>query len=205
MTDSKYWEKYYNSHLIFKEASPFAKFILEEYSPSGTMIELGCGNGRDTAFFAKNSIKHITGVDQCPNVIGQLRSLEIPNASFVQYDFTSLSNESNYDHIYSRFTLHSIDRDEASKTMQWAYEALVVGGQFYIEVRSVNDEFCGLGESLGDDAWFSDHYRRFIRIEEMSEELESYGFRLIYKIESKGFAPYKEEDPLIIRIVAEKK
>lgn len=204
MTDNTYWEKYYNSHLVFKDSSLFAKFILKKFNPKGAMLELGCGNGRDSVFFAKQSTRSILGVDQCPNVIKQLNNLQIPNANFIQADFTHLDEEDKYDHIYSRFTLHSVDREEASRTLKWVYKVLNQKGQLYIEVRSINDEFCGVGEDLGDDAWFSDHYRRFIRIDEMTKELESIGFKVDYQIESKGLAPYKEEDPSIIRIVAGK-
>lgn len=204
MADNKYWESYYNTHLIFKDSSLFAKFISKEFKPSGKMIELGCGNGRDSVFFAKNNVEYITGVDQCPNVIAKLKNLSIPNAKFSQGDFTYLDEESKYDHIYSRFTLHSVGREEASRTLKWAHKVLNQKGQLYIEVRSVNDEFCGVGKDLGDDAWFSDHYRRFIRIDEMTKELESIGFKVAFKIESKGLAPYKKEDPSIIRIVADK-
>jgi len=204
VADTNYWKKYYNGHLSLEEPSPFSKYILNEYRPVGRMIELGCGSGRDTVHFASNNIEHITGIDQCPNVVERLSSLELKKATFKQGDFTRLTQDTMYDHIYSRFTLHSVNRRDASRTLEWAFQVLNTGGRFYIEVRSINDELFGVGKSLGDDAWFTDHYRRFIRIEQLSSELKSLGFNMLFEEESKGFAPYKNEDPSIIRVVAEK-
>lgn len=137
-------------------------------------------------------------------VVERLNNLAIRNIKFVQDDFTQLGRVSTYDHIYSRFTLHSGSRLEASRTLEWSFQALNKGGNLFMEVRSINNELYGIEEDLGDDAWFTDHYRRFIRINELSDELKT-GFNLLYQLESKGFAPYKDEDPSVIRVVAEKK
>jgi len=204
VADTNYWKKYYNGHLNLEEPSPFAKYILSEYRLEGRMIELGCGSGRDTVHFASNNVEHITGIDQCPNVVERLSNLKIQKATFEQGDFTRLNQAAKYDHIYSRFTLHSVSRIDTSRTLEWAFQVLTKGGQIYIEVRSINDELFGVGRDLGDDAWFTDHYRRFIRIDQLSNELKSLGFNLLYEMESKGFAPYKNEDPSVIRIIAEK-
>ena len=92
--------------------------------------------------------------------------------------------------------------EQASKTLQWAYNSLVTDGKFCIEVRSVKDEFFGQGTEVEKDAFITDHYRRFVRIDEMLDELKHIGFNIEYSIESKGLAVYKDEDPSIIRIVA---
>ena len=55
-----------------------------------------------------------------------------------------------------------------------------------------------------ENAWFTDHYRRFINLEELINELEEIGFKILFQIESKGLAPYKDEDPVIIRAVCKK-
>mgnify|MGYP005803577563 CR=1 len=44
--------------------------------------------------------------------------------------------------------------------------------------------------------------RRFIVLEERKAELQEYGFRIEYAQEQTGFAPYGNDDPPVIRIVA---
>lgn len=59
---------------------------------------------------------------------------------------------------------------------------------------------------MGKNAYLLDgHYRRFININEMLAELFKVGFSIKCAEEAKGFAPYKDEDSYIIRMVAEKK
>ena len=40
--------------------------------------------------------------------------------------------------------------------------------------------------------------------EPFAQRLEEAGFKILYKLQSKGLAPYKTEDPVVIRIIAQK-
>lgn len=204
MSDKNYWELFYSKKKGTLDPSPFALFLMKNYSLEGSLVELGCGNGRDSLFFAKNSIS-ILGIDQCKNIVSDLNGLRIENTHFKALDFTSLVDIGHFNTVYSRFTLHSVNKNEASQAMEWAYNSLFPNGQFCIEVRSVHDVFCGEGEEVEKDAFVSDHYRRFVRLEEIVTELEEIGFEISYQIESTGLAVYKEEDPSVIRIIAVKK
>lgn len=51
---------------------------------------------------------------------------------------------------------------------------------------------------------FTDHYRRFLSLSNTTEKLKSINFSILYQIESTGLAKYKDEDPMIIRIIAQK-
>ena len=47
------------------------------------LIELGCGNGRDSLFFAKNGI-NVTGIDASETAIDELRNtVELDNCIFI--------------------------------------------------------------------------------------------------------------------------
>lgn len=203
MSELKYWKSYYQQHPEITKPTLFAEFVENNFSPKGSLIELGCGAGRDCAFFGSNGLE-VTGIDQCPNVVEKLNSIKLHKSKFIVDDFTNLTNDKKYANVYSRFTLHSVNRIEASRTLNWAFKCLDNDGKLFIEVRSVNDEYFGIGDDLGDDAWYSDHYRRFVRFDEICSELEEIGFQILYKIESQGLAPYKNEDPFIIRLVCSK-
>lgn len=201
MSDKDFWEDFYSKKKGTLEPSPFATFVFEEIGVNGALVELGCGNGRDSLFFSDKGLG-VFGIDQCETTISRLNELDRNNARFEVKDFTSLDDLGQFDNVYSRFTLHSVSKQQATQTLKWAFNSLREGGKFCIEVRSVKDELFGQGTAVEKDAFVTDHYRRFIRIEEMLEELKTIGFKIEFSIESKGLAVYKDEDPSIIRIVA---
>lgn len=85
------------------------------------------------------------------------------------------------------------------------YNALKKQGRFFVEVRSINDELYGKGEKVGRNAYkYNGHYRRFIVKEELENKLKENGFILEYSEEARNFAPYKDTNPLIIRMIAYK-
>ena len=48
------------------------------------------------------------------------------------------------------------------------------------------------------------HYRRYLDFEETVNKLEKSGLNVIYQLESQGLSVYKDDDPMLIRIVAKK-
>ena len=200
--DKQYWENYYKNSKFGSEQSSFALFFMEEYQPKGSLVELGCGNGRDSLFFAKRGLT-VLGIDQCENAIDELETLKNKNVSFIAKDFTNLSTEEKgFDNIYTRFTLHSIVKDAADRTIGWAAKNLNVNGYLAIEVRSVNDELFEKGEKVDIDTWYyNNHSRRFVRLNELIETIEKAGLKIVFQQESKGLAVYKTEDPMVIRLI----
>lgn len=203
MSDKAFWEDFYSNKKGTLNPSPFAEFVWKTYQLSGTIIELGCGNGRDSLYFMDKGL-NVYGTDQCESTINRLNSLNKEYARFEVKDFTSLGSIGTFDNIYSRFTLHSVSQSQASQTLNWCFDSLNKNGKLCIEVRSINDELYGQGTEVEKDAFVTDHYRRFVRFEALTEELEKIGFKIEYAVESKGFAVYKDEDPAVIRVIASK-
>ena len=100
--------------------------------------------------------------------------------------------------------MHSINKEAASSVYRWCYDTLENNGLLLLEVRTVNDPLYGQGKQVEKDAFFTDHYRRFVRKAELVTELEMLGFKIELAIESTGFARYKNEDPSVLRIIARK-
>ena len=133
------------------------------------------------------------------------RFFRLSSSSSSCNDFTNLDNSNlGYDYIYSRFTLHSIDQSSEDRVIDWIAKNLHKGGYFFLEARSTKDEIFGEGKRVGSNEYFTDHYRRFLNLSEIHEKINSIGFEILYSKEGKGLAPYKKEDPVIIRLVAKK-
>lgn len=207
--DFKYWEEYYSRQNAELLPSLFAQFVAEKLEDRKVeLIELGCGNGRDSLFFADKG-HFVDAVDQCYSEIcflmKQYQHLE--NLNFRCDDFTDMVDDKPYDVVYSRFTLHSISKEQQTNTLQWAYRNLKNNGMLCIEVRGQKNEIYRLGEPVEneEDAFiYNDHYRRFLKFEDLCEELKNIGFKLEFAAEDKGFAPFNGQDETYIRVIARK-
>ena len=167
-------------------------------------VELGCGNGRDAVFFAGEGL-HVTALDMSQEAISELQGRNIPNTHFLCGDFVNadVHQPGAYDYAYSRFTLHSINANQETVLLKNIFLGLRPGGKLFIEVRGIHDPLYGRGKLVERNAYFYDnHYRRFLVLEELTAALERTGFRVEYARESTGFAPYGNDDPPVIRVVA---
>ena len=208
--DKNYWKNIYSKQSESERPSLFARHIAETLNVEGKdLIELGCGSGRDAIFFANANASQIIAVDQCDNIIELLeqRFQKVSNLQFKCLDFTCLDDIGPFDIIYSRFTLHSISKEQEEKVIRWAYRNLVSDGKLCIEVRGQKNEIYKVGQPVDNepDAYIlNDHYRRFIHFETFCNELKSIGFHIDFSAEQKGFAPFNGQNETYIRVIASK-
>ena len=204
--NTAYWNQYYKTQVCSEEPSPFARYVATLVEPRRRMLELGCGNGRDAIFFASQGL-YISALDTSQEAISQLQSRNIANAKFLCGDFVNsdIHRSGNYDYAYSRFTIHAINQSQEQVLLNNLFHGLCPGGKLFIEVRGVNDPLFGKGKQVERNAFFYDnHYRRFIVMDELVHSLEQRGFLVEYAQERTGFAPYGNDDPPTIRLVAVK-
>ena len=204
----EYWDSFYKK---FGEESQslFAEFCLEFFLNEKTSIlELGCGNGRDSLFFIKNSFK-VTGIDQSRSAIEAInnRTQSFTDSKFIQGDFTNLDYIGTFDAVYSRFTLHSVSKVEQNRVLKNSWNHLVKNGIFCIEVRGKLNELFekGIRVNGDDDAYlYEGHYRRFLDFEFLKNYLIALGFIIEFSAEEKDFAPFEDKNETFIRVIARK-
>jgi len=206
--DNLYWTEYYKRTDLDNSPSNFAKFCLREYLiANNTLLELGCGNGRDSIFFASNEIS-VDAIDQCELEINKLSQNNIlKNLKFITMDFTNLKNDNFYNAVYSRFTIHAVTEHEENRVIKWCSEHIKAGGYFFIEVRGKENELFGKGEPVQnckDSFIFDGHFRRFIDLEIIKNKLIRHRFKIKFAAEDFGFAPFNGIDEKFIRIVAKR-
>ena len=208
MDDREYWNNYYETHKPGMDGeSPFARETYKRYLHSGDRIlDLGCGNGRDSLYFAKQGVA-VIGIDSSEVAIRELQG-RCSTARFVCDDFVKLGGmtDASVDSCYSRFTVHAITLEQEAELLRNIFRVLRTGGFFFIEARSVHDGIFGLGEAQEADAYiYEGHYRRFIRLRDFIDRLSDAGFDVVYAEESDSFAPYKNARPVCLRVTAVKK
>lgn len=205
--DTVYWNQFYETTQYIEKPSQFALDIENLIEADKNLLELGCGNGRDSIYF-KNLGIHVTAIDASDKVISILNEqYKNEDICFICDDFVCASAifAGQYDYCYSRFTMHSINEEQETEVARNVYNGLKNEGKFFIEVRSINDELYGMGKEVGKNAFiYNGHYRRFIVKEELENKLRNIGFEIMYSAEQRGFAPFGNSNPFVIRIIAKK-
>jgi hypothetical protein len=166
-----FWREYY-SKVKHQEPSPFALSLNYQ---GQSIIDLGCGTGRDTDHFALNN--RAVGVDMyAPEKYIKM--------SFNQFFDT---HTSRYDIAYCRFVLHAIPEYLENTLLDWCAEHV---GELAIECRSSKGQVPS-----------NDHFRRLIDPDKLQSSLSKRGYQIKYFLEDTGLAPYGSEDPVIIRVI----
>jgi len=208
--DKKYWDEYYKKHGLdqgIQDESTFAFFCQKNFLKykQKKILELGSGNGRDARFFAKTN-HNIVAVDQSHNGVIIHTDAYHDKINYEENDFVKMEYNKfeNIDVVYSRFTLHAIKLEEENIVLNKVFNLLNEGGMFMIEARSTKDSLCGVGKPLVNNAYFTDHYRRFIDFDEFIKKITEIGFKLLYFIEDNNLSIYKDDNPYLIRVILEK-
>lgn len=205
--DREYWNEYYKGR-IKQELIPsdFARVIAEMLDPGVHILELGCGNGRDSCHFLEKGYR-VTAVDASNFAIDLLQKVASENdrANFICHDFVKGRElySDKYDCVYSRFTLHAITSGQEDELLRNVKNALSENGLFCIEARTIHDDIYGCGENVGHNEFiYNGHFRRFIDVEEFGGKLKNLGFEIVSLEENTGFSKTAESDPVLMRCVA---
>ena len=199
-----HWDEYYKKDNVPTYPSPFAECVANKLSTQQTILEVGCGNGRDAKFLASQG-HLVTGLDRSGEAIELCKKLySVESLEFFFGTITDIEkiNKKKYDLIYSRFVIHAMSLNEEIKTLNMSHKLLNKDGQFFVECRSINDPLSRKGDILSNTERIEGHYRRFIILEEFKQRLVQVGFKIIEAIESNGLAKFGKDDPVVIRIHA---
>lgn len=205
--DRKYWNSYYKENKCsISKCSDFAIEVNKKLEKNSRILELGCGNGRDSLYFLSQG-HNVIGLDASDIAIDRLNSITQKNseALFVCDDFVKCHAlyQKKYDCVYSRFTLHAINERQEDELLRNIKSSLSTGGMLCIEARTVHDDIYGKGKSLGNNAFeYNGHYRRFIDVDKFKKKVENMGFKIDYLAERNGFSKTDDSDPVLMRLIA---
>tara|TARA_B100001250_G_scaffold412789_1_gene444960 strand:- start:3373 stop:4017 length:645 start_codon:yes stop_codon:yes gene_type:complete len=213
MRDKEFWNDHYLNFSDYK-ASSFCTYCLENViQPNDSIIELGCGNGKDGLKLI-NSASSYTGLDSSKSALSnfqfminenglQKKDVKLNCIDFTSFNFSKQTFKNRLA-IYSRFSLHSINNESQKRLFDNIKQIKSSNWICMIEARSIYDDLYGIGENIGEHQFVTDHYRRFIDPSKFLKDILN-DFDIQYYELSNGFSKYKEFDPIIIRIIIEKK
>lgn len=205
---SDIWNKVYSKDASFfgDDPSNFALDCYEEFKKNGVkqVLELGCGQGRDSIFFASNGID-VIAIDSSQAAIDALSKITIKKnltiKPFIQNASEGLSFDNSYfDAVYSHMFFNMKFTDDQLKYLfVEVNRVLKDGGLNLFSVRSDNDSMYKKGTEVEKNIY--DIHGFQIRFFTMSD------IRNICMLN--GFEPYKitaayEEPASLYRVFAKK-
>ena len=196
--DLSHWNNYYANNSYF-ENSDFAEFVKNFITYEKSLLDVGCGNGRDSLFFIKNNLE-VYGVDFSETAINNLKK-KTNSDNFQVLEISNIQNDlkvKNFDICYCRFLLHAIDENSEDNLLAWTKNN--VNSLLCIETRIADSKNLNLKQT---------HYRRFFKEEVILNKLINLNFEILYSEKSYNFSKYKtsyqvqdlNNDPLLLRII----
>lgn len=195
MTNQEYWADFYSKNIAPKTESSFAHFVLNRLNASRleniSLIDVACGNGRDTFFFAKNSIQS-TGIDLA--FVPKNEKINFIQENILTFDY------SEFDVIHLRFIVHALKEIEFDQLLQ-NLKKTKKSAKIFIETRSTQ----GVTDESKSETYFKssigeEHFRMLYSKDYLRYKLEEH-FDIEYLVEDQGLSIYKEEDPVCLRFV----
>ncbi|HEX3900202.1 MAG TPA: class I SAM-dependent methyltransferase [Mycobacteriales bacterium] len=205
-----YWNAFYASARVQDvpaEPSRFGRWVHDRLGGTGSIVELGCGSGRDTFWFASqghdvrafdfaaSAVARVTATAASRGMTVPVAELDLGQADDVRSAAASVLAGGAPDAVYARFLLHSLDDAGQEGLYRFAATTLSHGGLLFLEFRAQQDEQAA--HLFGDD-----HFRAYLHASDVVKAVESFGGQVLEAETRQGWAPYRTEDPFVTRIVA---
>lgn len=209
--ETQYWDGFYKSQTAASLIVPsqFAAFAAIEFGGNvDTVVEVGCGSGRDSIFFAASGFK-VIGLDESGVAVDSSRKLADANsvkAMFLHFGISDLgaakgiqeyADENTRMAMYARFFLHAINEQEQKSFFKLARDILKPDGLLAVEFRTDRDQ--------KQEKVTPEHYRRYIEPACFAATASDEGFKTNYFVEGFGFAKYKADDAHVARFILQKR
>lgn len=210
--DILYWRSFYAHERRFaaerQEPSTFVRAVLERPDRPHVVMDLGCGDGRDSVPLAEAGHR-VIGVDRCEAALEQARARAVnaENPDFRSCDLSTgdargrLITEARGDQpdtpilFYARFLLHGLPEASQRTLLRTLTEHGRPGDWFVAEVRTDRD-------LSRRKAFFRTTRRSQPAAELVAELTDTYALTVVDSQEGTGLAPLGPEDPDVVRVFA---
>ena len=156
----------------------FAEEVRKHLPATGTLLELGCGEGNDSIYFAEQGFT-VTATDFSAVVIEQNTTrYHNDKLTFVQQDIARPLQfaDASFDAIYARLSLHYFTNEMTHAIFAELARVLKAGGKLGFMCKSIDDHLYGEGTQIEPDMFERDGHVRHFFSEAYVRELAAAGF-----------------------------
>ncbi|MGE7914524.1 class I SAM-dependent methyltransferase [Lysinibacillus xylanilyticus] len=206
-----YWNEFYSEKNSNIESSSFSRsdFVVG-YSPEEYLIlELGCGEGADSRYFASRGFE-VIGVDGSEAVIAKNKEKTFPNLSFKCVNLSEkeelarllmdvndkLQKNNKKLLLYTRFFFHAITEQVESLIIESLLKVIKQDFDLISEFRTKEDYQLYKVHN--------NHYRRYIDTNIFIKNMLENHFSIYRLVKGQGLSVYHGEDPYLCRIILKK-
>lgn len=192
-----YWNDIYSKENYFGTGQTIlanlAKVLIDKYSIQ-RILELGCGQGRDSIFFADCGYD-VTALDISENAIKSVEKIKnehnLSNLKLIVHDvkksFGFLNN--TFDLIYSNLALQFFELTQLDKIFSNIYDIMNDDSLFLFSTKKSGDKYFNFGNKITDNAFeYKGVTRFFFDKPKIENTLKNY-FSIIFLEEDKHVNP----------------
>lgn len=168
MKDQKrHWNNAHREQWLHKHSqrqTEFAEGVHSQIPTASSILELGCGEGNDSIFFAQKG-HHVIAADFSDVAIHQNSERHHHNRlNFTEQDIAqplAFTNDS-FDVVYARLSLHYFTDAQTRRIFQEIARVLKPNGRLFFMCKSTDDPLYGKGQNIEADMFELDgHVRHF--------------------------------------------
>lgn len=126
-------------------SSQYARF-LQHVSDGGSILDVGCGSGRDLKYFSDQGYT-VQGVDASQQMVEFARNHSLQSVDQLRFD--EIKYKEKFDGIWACASLLHVPKSDLHGTLCLLSQALKPSGVMYISLKE------GEGEEILDDRFFS--------------------------------------------------
>ncbi len=159
-----------------------------------TLVDIGCGYGRDSFYLSDQLDVHVVGIDTAANGLALISKHEgEPKVSFICCDFMETAETQLFDILFASNLYHILRPSDRLALRNKASRLLRPGGYLFLNALSVNDkEEYGKGDIVDGEnhSFVKGKYSHFFTEEELKQDFGSFLLQQLYELE---YEEYRNE------------
>lgn len=203
-----HWNNAHSEHWLREHSTKqtsFAEEVNDKIAPGSTLLELGCGEGNDSIYFAQQG--HVVAATDFSEVAvnENQKHLVHDNLHFAVQDISQLLafDDASFDVVYARLSLHYFTDAVTKSVFNEIARILKPGGTLHFMCKSTDDGLWGQGDEIEADMYeLNGHVRHFFSPAYARELLNAAGLQEVSTVS--GNDKLYDRQSAFIRVEARK-